>query len=161
VTLRICLGMWWRRSWFGLKGTLGFLGSGEVNGRSLRRPAQQHQQSLCAPRWLAAVSIAFAFAYRHGPSRAYSRWEWVSWGDVVAAFGWLLGSMIVSWYIEYIGSFDWLYDSAGAVLGFMLWAWVSSATVLVGTVFNAELERQARPGVVPVPPVSRQANITR
>jgi len=33
----------------------------------------------------------------------------------------------------------------GGVLGFMLWAWVSAAAVLVGAVLNAELERQARP----------------
>ena len=27
VTLWVCLGMWWRRSWFSLNGTLGFPGS--------------------------------------------------------------------------------------------------------------------------------------
>ncbi|MBC9177634.1 hypothetical protein IBL25_11855 [Roseomonas ludipueritiae] len=29
------------------------------------------------------------------------------------------------------------------MLGLMLWAWVSSAAVLVGAVLNAELEQQA------------------
>jgi len=66
----------------------------------------------------------------------------VTWGGVVAAFTWLLGSAAVSWYIEHVSSFDWLYGSAGAVLGFMIWAWVSCFAVLIGAVLNAEIERQ-------------------
>lgn len=97
-------------------------------------------------RWpvlLAAVSVALALAYRHGPNRARPRWCWVSWGGVVAAVAWLLGSAAVSWYVEHVSSFDWLYGSAGAVLGFMIWAWVSCIAVLIGAALNAELEHQA------------------
>ena len=103
-------------------------------------------------RWpvlLAAVSIALALAYRHGPSRSCPRWHWASWGGVVAAFTWLLGSAGVSWYVEHVGSFDWLYGSAGAVLGFMVWAWVSSVAILAGAALNAELEHQAMASVPP------------
>jgi len=112
-------------------------------------------QLLRLLRWpilLAAVSIALALAYRHGPSRACPRWRWVTWGGVVAAFTWLLGSAAVSWYIEHVSSFDWLYGSAGAVLGFMIWAWVSCVAVLIGAVLNAEIERQTTPGMPFVPP---------
>lgn len=104
------------------------------------------------PALLVAVSVALALTYRHGPSRARPHWNWVSWGGVVAASAWLLGSAAVSWYVEHVGSFDWLYGSAGAVLGFMVWAWVSSATVLIGAVLNAELEREASVGMPSVPP---------
>lgn len=103
-------------------------------------------QMLHLLRWpvlLVTVSVALALAYRHGPSRASPRWHWVSWGGGAAASAWMLGSVAVSWYIEHVGSFDWLYGSAGAVLGFMVWAWVSSAAVLIGAVLNAELEREA------------------
>lgn len=105
-------------------------------------------------RWpvlLAAVSIALALAYRHGPNRACPRWRWVSGGGVVAAAAWLLGSAAVSWYVEHVSSFDWLYGSAGAVLGFMIWAWVSCIAVLVGAALNAELEHQATPSLVMTP----------
>ena len=105
-------------------------------------------------RWpvlLAAVSIALALAYRHGPSRVYPRWRWVSPGGVVAAAARLLGSATVSSYIEHVSSFDWLYGSAGAVLGFMIWAWVSCVAVLIGAVFNAEIERQTTASVPFVP----------
>lgn len=95
------------------------------------------------PALLVMVSIALAYVYRHGPSRASPPWEWVSWGGGVAATVWLLCSAAVSWYVQGIGSYDWLYGSAGAVLGFMLWAWVSSAAILIGAMINAELEHQA------------------
>lgn len=103
------------------------------------------------PALLFATSVALALTYRHGPSRACSHWKWVSWGGAVAASVWLLGSAAVSWYVGHVGSFDWLYGSAGAVLGFMVWAWVSSAAVLIGAVLNAELEREAMVSV-PSPP---------
>jgi membrane protein len=106
-------------------------------------------------RWpvlLALASFALAFTYRHGPCRACPRWRWVSWGGAVASFVWLLGSASVSWYIDRVGGYDWLYGSVGGVLGLMLWAWVSSAAVLVGAVLNAELEQQALPGTASPPP---------
>ena len=72
----------------------------------------------------------------------------------MAALAWLLGSAAVSWYMQRVGRYDWLYGSVGAVLGFMLWAWVSTVAVLVGAVLNAELERQAMPEAEPAPPMS-------
>ncbi|MFL5515641.1 MAG: YihY/virulence factor BrkB family protein, partial [Gemmatimonadales bacterium] len=97
------------------------------------------------PLLLATVSIALAATYRHGPCRATPRWQWVSWGSMAASAAWLFGSASISWYMRRVGAYDWLYGSVGSVLGFMLWAWVSSVAVLVGAVLNAELERQAEP----------------
>lgn len=105
-------------------------------------------------RWpvlLVFASIALAFTYRHGPSHACPRWRWVSWGGGVASSVWLLGSASVSWYVEGVGGYDWLYGSVGGVLGLMLWAWVSSAAVLGGAVLNAELEQQAAPSTESAP----------
>jgi membrane protein len=99
-------------------------------------------------RWpvlLALASVAFAFTYRHGPCHSRPRGYWAVWGSVVASSVWLLGSASVSWYIQRVGSYDWLYGSVGGVLGLMLWAWVSSAAVLVGAVLDAELEQQSMP----------------
>jgi membrane protein len=100
-------------------------------------------QLLRLLRWpvlLAGVSAALALVYRLGPSRAPPRWRWVSWGGAVAAITWLLGSVAVSSYFEHMGDYDWLYGSLGTVLGFMTWAWVSSAAVLFGAVLNVEIE---------------------
>jgi membrane protein len=95
---------------------------------------------------------AEAEAGGHGPCRACRCWHWASWGGAVGAFAWLLGSASVSWYMQRVGRYDWLYGSVGAVLGFMLWSWISTAAVLAGAVLNAELERQALPSTDPAPP---------
>jgi membrane protein len=100
-------------------------------------------------RWpvlFALTSVALAFTYRYGPCRLCPRWRWVSWGGAAAAAAWLLGSACVSWYMQHVGSYDWLYGSIGGVLGLMLWAWISCVAVLVGAVLNAELEHQVESG---------------
>ncbi len=101
------------------------------------------------PLLVASASFALALTYRYGPCRACPRWRWASWGSAAAASVWLLGSASVSWYMERVGGYDWIYGSVGAVLGFMLWAWVSAAAVLVGAALNAELEREAMSGAEP------------
>lgn len=100
-------------------------------------------QSLRFLRWpalLAGVSAALALAYRLGPSRAYPQWRWVSWGGTVAALTWMAVSVSVSWYFKHLANYGWLYGSFGTILGFMIWAWVSSVAVLFGAVLNAEIE---------------------
>ena len=52
--------------------------------------------------------------------------------------------------MERVGGYDWIYGSVGAVLGFMLWAWISAAAVLIGAALNAELERGAMPATEPL-----------
>ena len=93
------------------------------------------------PVLLVAVSAVLACTYRYGPSRAPPNWRWVSWGGAVGAVTWLLGSAAISWYFEHIGNYGWLYGSLGTVLGFMTWAWFSSAAVLFGATLNAEIEQ--------------------
>jgi membrane protein len=39
------------------------------------------------------------------------------------------------------GSYKATYGSLGAVVGFMIWMWLSTIVVLIGGEFNAELER--------------------
>jgi len=93
------------------------------------------------PVLLVAVSAVLACTYRYGPSRAPPNWRWVSWGGAVGAVTWLLGSAAISWYFEHIGNYGWLYGSLGTVLGFIIWAWFSSAAVLFGAALNAEIEQ--------------------
>lgn len=97
-------------------------------------------------RWpvlLAAVSLGLALTYRHGPSRKCPRLQWVSWGSALAALAWLLSSAAFSFYVARSGGYDRLYGSLGAVVALMVWAWLSSAAVLIGAALNAELERHS------------------
>jgi membrane protein len=52
------------------------------------------------------------------------------------------GSALFSWYLTSFADYDATYGSLGAVFGFMMWLWLSSAVVLVGAELNAEIEHQ-------------------
>jgi membrane protein len=98
-------------------------------------------------RWpvlLVLVAVALAWVYRSGPDRAEPRWRWISWGSAFATIGWLAVSALFSWYAANFGSFNKTYGSLGAVIGFMMWIWLSVIIVLVGGKLNAETEH--RPG---------------
>jgi membrane protein len=88
------------------------------------------------------VSLAIALIYRYGPSRDEPQWRWITWGSAFAAVGWLVASMLFSWYAENFGSYNTTYGSLGAVIGFMTWVWISAIVILVGAKINAEMEHQ-------------------
>ena len=94
------------------------------------------------PALLVAVAAALAVIYRYGPSRGRPRWRWVTPGSAAASVIWLIGSLIFSWYAANLGNFDETYGSLGAVVGFLLWLWLSSVVVLLGAELDAEMEHQ-------------------
>jgi membrane protein len=96
-------------------------------------------------RWpilLVTVGVSLAFLYRYGPSRRDARWRWVSWGSIVAAILWIAASMLFSWYVATFDSYNRVYGSLGAGIGFMVWLWMSAVIVLFGGEVNAEMEHQ-------------------
>jgi membrane protein len=86
--------------------------------------------------------IGLSVIYRFGPSRRQARWRWLSWGSAVAAIVWLGGSMLFSWYVANFASYDAMYGSLGAVIGFLTWIWLSTVVFLIGAELNAEMEHQ-------------------
>ncbi|MDB5458270.1 MAG: hypothetical protein JWO72_11 [Caulobacteraceae bacterium] len=100
---------------------------------------------IAALRWpalLVVVIASLSVIYRFGPSREQPRWRWVTWGGVVAAFGWLAVSLAFSWYVGAFGHYSVTYGSLGAVVGFMTWMWLTSTVILLGAELNAEMEHQ-------------------
>ncbi len=97
---------------------------------------------ISAPILFAIVVVGLALLYRYGPSRDAPRWRWISWGSVFAAAGWIIVSMLFSWYAANFGSFNKTYGSLGAVVGFMMWIWLSAIVILIGAELNAEMEHQ-------------------
>ena len=107
---------------------------------------------------LAFVVLALAMLYRFGPSRAVARWAWVTPGAVVATVLWLVSSVVFSFYVGHLSSYDAMYGSIGAVVGVMMWFYVTVYVVLLGAELNAELELQtARDSTGGVPrPIGRR-----
>jgi membrane protein len=96
-------------------------------------------------RWVALLALSgvgFAALYRFGPSRQRARWRWVRWGAAFAALAWVGGSLGYSWFLNNLAHYDVTYGSLGAVVGFMVWIWISAMVVLIGAELNAEIEHQ-------------------
>ncbi len=96
-------------------------------------------------RWPAlfiVVGLALAFIYRFGPSRDKPQWRWISWGSAFAALAWLIASLLFSWYAQHFGNYNKTYGSLGAVIGFMIWIWLSAIVILIGAELDAEMEHQ-------------------
>jgi membrane protein len=85
---------------------------------------------------------ALMLLYRYGPSREPAKLRWLSWGAVTAAILWIVGSWGFSYYLENFADYNATYGSLGAVIGFMIWTWLSVAIMLAGGEINAELEHQ-------------------
>jgi len=96
-------------------------------------------------RWPAlflVVTLSLAILYRFGPSRDKAQWHWISWGSATASFVWLAASILFSWYTAHFGSYNATYGSLGAVIGFMIWIWLTSIVFLMGAELDCETERQ-------------------
>jgi len=89
------------------------------------------------PMLLAIVVVAFACIYRYGPDRAEPRGRWISWGSAFAAPAWLGFSALFSYFAANFGTFNKTYGSLGAVIGFMMWIWLSVVVILIGGKLNA------------------------
>ena len=88
------------------------------------------------------IVLGLALLYRFGPSRRNAEWRWVSVGSVFAALAWIAGSMAFSYYLVNFANYDATYGSLGAVIGLMMWMWLSAIVVLVAAEINAEIEHQ-------------------
>ena len=89
---------------------------------------------------LAAAGIVLL--YRYGPSRERAKWRWLSWGAAFATVVWLLASWAFSFYLAHFANYNATYGALGAVIGFMMWIWISAIIILLGAELNAELEHQ-------------------
>jgi membrane protein len=91
---------------------------------------------------LVLLVVALAALYRYGPSRNQAKWRWITPGAVVAVLVILLVSLAYSWYAANLANFDKTYGSLGALIGFLMWMWISTAIVIVGAELDAETEHQ-------------------
>jgi len=92
------------------------------------------------PVFFVAVVAAIALVSHYGPSRDRQPWRWLTWGSGTAAALWIGVSMLFSRYAASITDFNATYGSLGAVLGLMIWLWLSTMAILIGAAIDAELE---------------------
>jgi len=99
-------------------------------------------------RWVMLFGLAvlgLSVVYRYAPDRREAKWKWVSWGAVIAATLWLLGSLGFAYYVRNFGaSYGETYGALGGVVITMLWLFLSAYLVILGAEINSEMERQTR-----------------
>ncbi len=99
-------------------------------------------------RWpvlVAFVWLSISIVYRYAPSRDPSKRRWFTWGAAIATIVWLDASVGFSQYLQHFADYNATYGSLGAVIGFMVWVWISVIILIVGAEINAEIERQRTP----------------
>jgi len=94
------------------------------------------------PLMFVLIVLGLAVLYRYGPSRRRAQWRWISVGSVFAALAWLAGSSLFSWYLGNFANYNATYGALGAVVGLMMWMWLTAVVVLVGAELNSEIEHQ-------------------
>jgi membrane protein len=110
--------------------------------------------ALAAWRWvplLALYIVALTLIYRFGPCRAHARWRWLTPGAVLAALASLGLSAGFSWYLQTFVRTD-SYGPLTAVMGFLLWTWLTVQVILMGAELNAEIEHQTAVDTTTGPP---------
>jgi membrane protein len=130
----------------------GITGGGASNGAMV---------ALELLRWLvlwAVPAVGLAAVYRYAPARAHAQWRWVTWGSGVAATLWFAGSILFTEYVRTIGSYGKSFGTLRDIVVVLLWLYLSSFTVVLGAVINAEMERQTRRDTTegPIKPLGRR-----
>ncbi|MCF3936494.1 YihY/virulence factor BrkB family protein [Acuticoccus sp. M5D2P5] len=96
-------------------------------------------------RWpilLFAVFGGIGLLFKFGASRQPPRWRWISWGTLLTAVLWVGVSAGFSFYLSNFANYDATYGTLGAVIGFMMWLYISLFVMLAGAELNAEIEHQ-------------------
>ena len=95
--------------------------------------------------WAVALGVGasvFAVLYRYGPDRREAQWRWLYPGALLGTLLWVLASLLFSLYVQYVSDYNATYGALSAIAVFVMWLFLSSQAILLGAVFNAEVERQ-------------------
>jgi membrane protein len=65
-------------------------------------------------------------------------------GAVFAISMWFLGSAALNFYLRHMVHYNVTYGSLGALIGLMLWCYITALAILIGAELNAELARRAK-----------------
>lgn len=99
-------------------------------------------------RWLIALGVlmmGLSLLYRFGPARIGGRGRWITVGAFVVVILWVAASAGLSFYLTNFGSYNEVYGSIGAVVGLLLWLYVSAYLILLGAALNVVVHGGGNP----------------
>lgn len=112
-------------------------------------------------RWPAValvVCLIVAILYYFAPNVDHPKFRLMSVGALVAIAAFALASLGFGFYVSHLADYDRIYGSFAGVVIFLLWLWIGNISLLVGALFDAELERvrELRRGV----PAERELQVS-
>jgi membrane protein len=115
-------------------------------------PFQATLASIAGP-LVALLILIFGVSiiYWKAPVLEYHPFKLITLGAVVFGVGWVVATVLFSWYVSQFGRYNEMYGSIGGVIVLLLWAYLSSFLLLLGAALNAVLEerRQVQRGREP------------
>lgn len=97
-------------------------------------------------RWIIALSVlllGLGLLYRFGPARRGDRGRWFTVGAITVVILWIAASAGLSYYLTNFASYNEVYGSIGAVIGLLLWLYVSAYLILLGAALNTQVHRKS------------------
>lgn len=113
-----------------------------LNALGFSERSDFYMRLLSAPLFFVVMVASASVLYRLGPSRKDARWHWISFGSVLFSVIWIAAALGVSFYLSRFADYSATYGSLGAVIGLMLWIYVTAYIFLIGAEINAEIEHQ-------------------
>jgi len=92
-------------------------------------------------RWLIAISTSIAviaLIYHNAVPRTQP-WHSVLPGATLATMMWFLVTMLFGWYLQHYADYSVIYGSLGVAIALLVWMYLISLVILIGSEFNAIL----------------------
>ena len=86
--------------------------------------------------------LLFALLCKFAPSRRQPPLWWLLPGAVAGAGLWLAASAGFSFYLDNFASYNRVYGTLGALVAFLVWAWLVNLSLLLGVEVNRDAERR-------------------
>lgn len=96
-------------------------------------------------RWVilaVVMTVGLAIIYRYAPDRPNARWQWVSWGALMATILWLVVAAVFFIYVQNFANFSESYSLFAGIIVLMMWLNFTGLIVLVGAEVNRQLEKR-------------------
>jgi membrane protein len=96
----------------------------------------------------ALVATAIGLVYYFAPD-VEQDWVWITPGSILATLLWLVVSLALKLYYQWVPSANAAYGTIGGVMVLMLWFYCSGLALLLGAELNAEIEHASPYGKDP------------
>lgn len=78
--------------------------------------------------------------YRYGPARQPPAVKSVVKGAVFSTLTWMIVTVGFSFYLENFANYNAAYGALGALIGFLVWIWLSVIVLVVGAELNTQID---------------------